>query len=1113
MLNSPIPPDIDVTTHLQNVIAGWKGDRLGYQLDRLYQDCLDVVGKDKQLLPLRIMAVKAMDSTQLRQVLRSRSYQIQYGVDPIGRFDAILIPYRVSGIYGFLFAYEEELSVRDQVALFAHAVGHLLHNHSQRLVDNAPSLDPEADEAHTDRLAELRYLDSEQNRNYVDRVILNEFPLLTSLIEVADESPIIQNRAIRQLEPLLRASGWAEDYIKTPYIYTAGRIIPHSQQRGKSLKIDALLRGERLSLPLAAVHFQRDNESILEAERRLRQAARQLCVPFAYLVLQSQSQTVEITEMDWTSGDLVLSQLSYFPEREALVRRWLASQKITDVAARDALAYPYYADPPLRYYQETAVTRAVVATLQAQRGLRERKILLTLATGTGKTRVAFQILWKLKKSFQVKNVLFLADRGYLLDQAQTQTFWPFGDAIKRGLGERDTAHDVLFGTYQWIANPQDEEKRYQTYPPDYFDVIVVDECHRGSAAENSSWRKVLEHFSGAVQIGLTATPLSTKDVQTSHYFGPSLYTYSLSQGINDGYLAPYNVRLIQIGKEEPSTQKRLPQETQETVDEEIVMKTGKVMRQYTQVIAEHLAAYLQRQEHPRDHKTIVFCVNNEHADEMRQRLIEACAGWSRAGDIVRIVNDDGAEGKRDLDAFCSIEKRQPVIVTTSQLLSTGIDVPTCRTIVFARGVGSMVEFKQIIGRGTRLVEETKRWFTILDYAGAIKHFFDPDFDGEPTSIQTEEIDVDAAPAASVDEEPSEQPGEESTPAAGATEVQQEPTPHTEPLPDEQTAAALFGGQIPQATSPGAVSDGKEDYVADTQGGSEKPLLMSGTDKPEAPVEGAQASATTTATFQNSGTESEQEEPVTVCQASCSTTASTASTEPARPVAIAQPVAQADGESVRKARQQTAQEPEPVSHVIQGANGHRFKVVGEKWYELDASGRQLREGTKREFVAQSLRDLVKSPQELYSYWVNGEERKLLIDQLKEDVVGLDTLAAEMNLPEVDYYDLLRHVLFDLPLLTRPERVEQLRSRHPAFIERFAASPLALFVLEGLLEIYSTRPDVNFDSGWLEFVQITPKRTKQELMQEIKRANGGKAYLQTMEELQKLLYEDDQVSIDQ
>ena len=391
-----------------------------------------------------------------------------------------------------------------------------------------------------------------------------------------------------------------------------------------------------------------------------------------------------------------------------------------------------------RYYQDAAINWAIIAALQARKGLRPRRVLLTLATGTGKTQVAFQILWKLKKTYSVRNVLFLADRGYLLDQAQNNTFGPFGDAIKRGMGEIDTAHDILFGSYQWLTTMQDGVEHYKGYPSDYFDVIVIDECHRGSADEDSNWRKVLEHFTEAVQIGLTATPLETKDVQTNQYFGSPVYTYSLSQGINDGYLAPYNVRRVVIDSEEQhNTKKQAANEPVETLDQQIVIQTGSVMRQYTQIIAEHLAQYLQLQADPRLHKTIVFCVDNEHADDMRLALEKTCAVWTRPGDIVRIVDDDGIEGKRSLNQFCTVREHQPVIVTTARLLTTGVDVPTCKNIVLARGVGSIVEFKQIIGRGTRLFEPQKSWFTIVDYSGSIKHFSDPAFDGDPVSVQRE----------------------------------------------------------------------------------------------------------------------------------------------------------------------------------------------------------------------------------------------------------------------------------------------------------------------------------------------------------------------------------------
>ncbi len=443
MLNSPLPPDVDVTQRLQAVISEWKGAQDGHQPERLYRDCLDLVGQDKQLLPLKIIPVRELDSANLERALRHYRFSLDYGVDTVGRFESALVPViRENSPSGFLFAYEEDLHVEDQVALFAHAVGHLLINHQQRQTERSLDLDPDTGETHTDRLAELRYLDSSKNRNYLDRKVLDSFPKLTKLIEVPEESDVVQNLETRELNPLLRKQGWVNQYVNVPYHYTQGRVIPNSVQRGKRLIIDALLRVEA-SLPVAVVHVQRSQESQEEAVRRVRSAAELICLPFAYIFTHQK----DFIELDWLGGSFSDPQLrSALPTRQELQTRWFSALQLTDPKDMEVLSYPYQPDVPPRYYQEAAINQAIIATLQALRGLRERRILLTLATGTGKTQIAFQILWKLKKNYRVRNVLFLADRGYLLEQAQTNTFGPFHDAITRGMGEGDTAHDLLFGS-------------------------------------------------------------------------------------------------------------------------------------------------------------------------------------------------------------------------------------------------------------------------------------------------------------------------------------------------------------------------------------------------------------------------------------------------------------------------------------------------------------------------------------------------------------------------------------------------------------------------------------------------------------------------------------------
>ncbi|PLS82837.1 MAG: DEAD/DEAH box helicase, partial [Chloroflexi bacterium] len=424
-------------------------------------------------------------------------------------------------------------------------------------------------------------------------------------------------------------------------------------------------------------------------------------------------------EWDWSATqEPIQTARDAFPTRDELFTRWTTALGLLDEVAHNALVNPYQLSRGTpRYYQDAAINRAIVAALQAKRGLRAPRILLTLATGTGKTKVAFQIVWKLKRARAIRNVLFLTDRDWLLSQAMDNEFSPFGDARLRVQGEAATSRDIVFATYQAIASDEVRRGLYREYPANFFDLVVVDECHRGSAGDESNWRSILEHFSGAVQIGLTATPLRTDNVQTYSYFGDPVYTYSLRAGINDGFLAPYRVRRILMGSvvEQSANVPDGDGATQETVTSHggasaaDTSETAGTLIERTPVIARHLAEYLRKTDPLA--KTIVFCVDQAHARQMRDALkAELADEVARYPDYIeRIVADEGMEGKRSLGRFSNPRERTPAVVTTSKLLTTGVDVPTCKNIVLAKPITSMVEFKQIIGRGTRLHPPDKMW--------------------------------------------------------------------------------------------------------------------------------------------------------------------------------------------------------------------------------------------------------------------------------------------------------------------------------------------------------------------------------------------------------------------
>ncbi len=760
----------DVALRLQQLVAGWRGAERGQPLSALHDECLNAVGPGgRHLLPAYLLPVRNLDETNLRTAIqrangRLRGTSVRFRFRVSGRFDAALVPFGPTGTTPdrWLFAFEENLSVREQVALYGHALGHLLLNREQVQLGQLPPLDPRDGHAHRDTLAELRL--DEAVRQLVDRRVLETYPLLAELLRGREEPPITLDTATNDLRQQLAHAGWRGPFLNSPYVFTNGRVYIRGTvpQHGRKLRVDALLRAAA-SLPIAVVqtiHAGQTREAVIQ---RLKEYAHfRLTVPFAYLLEEDGT----MLEFDWTTGEEPKRAVrSTVPTRDELLNRWLASLELSDATARNALTQPYRLGAMPRYYQEAAINRAIIATLQAKRQKRSPRILLTLATGTGKTKVAFQLLWKLKRSSAIRNVLFITDRDYLLSQAMDNEFAPFGDARTRILGEAKTSRDVVFATYQAIADTGERLGLYRSYPRNFFDVVIIDECHRGSAQEDSRWRTILEHFDTAIQIGLTATPLKNDMVQTDDYFGEPIYTYSLRTGINDGFLAPYRVRYVLMGSKQEEEQSQETHEVQKapptpvasstpsstsTQDDgfdadasmngqEINEETAATLIARTSLIAQHLATYL-RQSDPLA-KTIVFCVDQAHAESMRVALEQACSEYVMryTGYIERIVSEEGTEGKRALGRFSTPEERTPVIVTTSRLLSTGVDVPTCKNIVLARPVRSMVEFKQIIGRGSRLHEPDKTWFTIIDYAGAIRLFFDASFDGDPELVEVEPL--------------------------------------------------------------------------------------------------------------------------------------------------------------------------------------------------------------------------------------------------------------------------------------------------------------------------------------------------------------------------------------
>jgi type I restriction enzyme, R subunit len=547
--------------------------------------------------------------------------------------------------------------------------------------------------------------------------------------------------------PALQKAGWDNEphSIAEQRTITDGRIVPVGAGfvRKPPKRVDYLLRYER-NFALAVVEAKAAYKTSGDGLQQAKRYAEMLGLKFAF-----STNGKEILEYDYFSGRE--TALASFPSPDDLWRRYRAGQQLDDAAASGLLSpMDHRVGKGERYYQEIAINRAVEGVLTGK-----KRQLITMATGTGKTAVAFQICWKLWNSrwnrtndYRRPRILYLADRNILIDQPKDGIFASFGNARwKIEGGEAIKSREMYFAIYQAIAKDERRPGLYKEYSPDFFDLIIVDECHRGSSNDDSNWREILEYFRPAYQLGMTATPLRDDNRDTYLYFGEPIYQYSLRQGIEDGFLAPYKVHRIVTEWDAAGWRpdkaaldrygRIIPDEQYQTQDFERVV----ALRARTEAIAKHFTKFLHATD--RFAKTIVFCVDQEHADEMRRALgnLNSDLVQQHSDYICRVTANEGDVGRGHLARFQDLETITPTILTTSQLLTTGVDAPTCKNIVLARVINSMTEFKQIIGRGTRVRDDYgKLWFNILDYTGsATRLFADPAFDGDPSYLAEEEI--------------------------------------------------------------------------------------------------------------------------------------------------------------------------------------------------------------------------------------------------------------------------------------------------------------------------------------------------------------------------------------
>lgn len=773
--------------------------------------------------------------------------------------------------------------------------------------------------------------------------------------------------------PKLKAAGWTDDQIREQVNITDGRIHVSGRQarRGKPKKPDYILRYRR-DYPIAVVEAKADYLMPSTGMQQAKDYAEILDLCFAY-----STNGKGIVEFDFTTG--IERDVETFPSAKELWNR-LRVHKGLGEELEDKLLTPYFtSDKMPRYYQQIAINRAVEAILKG-----EKRVLLTLATGSGKTKIAFQIAWKLWSGYwnvrglthRKPRILFLADRSFLVDKPKEDDFAPFGDArhkIEHGKAIR--SREIYFATYQAIAKDDYRPGLYKEYAPDFFDLVIIDEAHRGSARDDSSWREILVYFTGAVQLGMTATPLREDNRDTYEYFGDPVYTYSLKQGIQDGFLAPYEVRRVVtdvdaigfrpfMGQTDDYGQ-IIPDAEYGVEDFERIIS----IKSRTEAVAQHLTNHLKATN--RHDKTIVFCHDQDHADQMRRALSNANSDLVKhhPNYVVRVTADDGEIGKGFLSTFQDVETTIPTILTTSRLLTTGVDAPLVRNVVLFRLIKSMTDFKQIIGRGTRVREDYgKLFFTILDYTGAAtQNFADPAFDGDPVKAITETIDENG----NVEETVEDSIGEE-------------------------------GNQSGDADGGAVINWGDDD-------------------------------------------------------------------------------------DVRRRKY----------YISEGVN---VSILHEMVQELDANGKKLRLVKFTTYTGEQVRDLYPDPDQFRQSWAGMDTRAAIVTALEERGISLDHVAAIMEQPDADSFDLLCHLAFNMPVRTRRERADSVRREKRQFFERYSAEARA--ILNAILEKYV---DFGVTQIALPTVLQVPPITERGTITEIARLFGGALQLrEAVSELQELLY---------
>ena len=772
------------------------------------------------------------------------------------------------------------------------------------------------------------------------------------------------------ITPALEQAGWnIATQVREEFPITSGRIIVRGKMhtRGKNKRADYVLF-YKPGIPIAVIEAKDNNHSVGDGMQQALGYADMLQVPFVFssngdaFLFHNAAATTGKTEQEISLGD--------FPSPDHLWNLFKSSKTISP-DQEVLITQDYYSDSgnkTPRYYQLLAINKTIEAIAQGK-----DRILLVMATGTGKTFTAFQIIWRLWKAKAKKRILFLADRNVLVDQTITNDFKPFGSAMTKIKNRQvNKSFEIYLSLYQAVTGTEEEKNIYKQFSPGFFDLVVVDECHRGSAAEDSNWRQILEYFSSAAQIGMTATPKETKDVSNIDYFGEPIYTYSLKQGIEDGFLAPYKVVRIDIDKDLEGwrPKKGMTDKNGNLIEDRIFnlkdMDRSLVLEKRTELVASKISEFLRNTG--RFDKTIVFCDNIDHAERMRQALVNENADLvAENSKYVMRITGDNEEGKVELDNFIFPESRYPVIATTSKLMSTGVDAQTCKLIVLDQHIQSMTEFKQIIGRGTRINEDfNKYFFTIMDFKKATELFADKDFDGDPVVIYQPKSGESPVPPDEI--EPAYPEGEEKDGRSGCSEDEEHTT----------------GGPLP--------------------------------------------------------------EPV-----------------------------------------------EPKKFVV---NNVEVKVLSERVQYFDANGKLITESLK-DYTRKTLAQEFTSVDDFLTRWNSAEKKKTIIEELAREGVFFEALAEEIG-KDLDPFDIVCHVAWDMPPLSRKERAENVKkknyfAKYGEKARRVLAALLDKYADEGVTHIEETR-----------ILTVDPFKEIGTPVEIIKDFGSLESYQQAVKELEQALY---------